>query len=386
MVAELTVSRCCEQSSQQPGPQHPSHEQNMAAADSGPPALNLARRPRRNRRTAAIRGAVRETTLSAAHLVLPVFVLEGDAPREPVASMPGVERLNLVDTLALAKRGWGLGVRSMAIFPASVDTALKSDDGREAWNPEGLVQRTVRALHKAVPGLTVITDVALDPYTKTGHDGIIGDTPHGPDLLNDVTVDALVRQALSQAEAGTDMVAPSDMMDGRVGAIRTALDAAGHEDVGILAYSAKYASCFYGPFRDAVGSASAAGTRKLDKSTYQMDPANRREAITEVALDEAEGADAVMIKPAGPYLDIIREVRGATRLPVAAYQVSGEYAMLAAAGEKGWLDFESAAMESLMGIRRAGADIILTYFAIRAAELLMEQARECSPAAFEAKA
>jgi len=352
-----------------------------AAAAVATARLSLTRRPRRNRRTDAIRSAVRETSLSASNLVLPVFVLEGDAAPEPVTSMPGVERLNLADTIALAQRAWSLGVRSMAIFPASVSAELKSADGSEAWNPEGLVQRTVRGLHLALPGLTVITDVALDPYTTTGHDGIMGSTPHGDDLLNDVTVEALVRQALSQAEAGTDMVAPSDMMDGRIGAIRRALDDAGHEDVGILSYCAKYASCFYGPFRDAVGSASAAGTRKLDKRTYQMDPANRREAMAEVALDEAEGADAVMVKPAGPYLDVIRDVRAATTLPVAAYQVSGEYAMLAAAGEKGWLDFEAAAMESLLGIRRAGADIILTYFAVRAAELLAAEAAERAPGA-----
>jgi porphobilinogen synthase len=341
--------------------------------------LEIQQRLRRMRRNDAVRALGAETLLSASNLILPVFVLDGDAPPEEISSMPGVKRLNLADTVELAKRAWGVGVRGLALFPASVAPALKNEEGTEAWNGEGLIQRSVRRLREEIPGLCIVTDVALDPYTTSGHDGISGETPHGHDLLNDVTVEALVKQALSHAEAGTTFVAPSDMMDGRVGAIRKALDKHGFEDVGILAYSAKYASCFYGPFREAVGSAKAAGTRSLDKRTYQMNPANRREACLEVELDEAEGADMVMVKPAGPYLDVIRDVREATRLPVAAYQVSGEYAMLAAAGERGWLDFEAAAMESLLGIRRAGADVILTYFALRAGEILAERAAALAP-------
>jgi porphobilinogen synthase len=336
---------------------------------------------RRGRRTDAIRSAAAETVLTAANLVLPVFVLEGDSAPEPISSMPGVSRLNASDTIELIGRVRSLGIKMIAIFPTSLSPDLKSDDGCEAWNPSGLVQTTVKAIHAAFPDICVITDVALDPYTKTGHDGIMGATPHGMDLLNDTTIAALVKQALSQAEAGTDFVAPSDMMDGRVGILRTALDEAGHSDVGILAYSAKYASCFYGPFREAVGSASAAGTTSLDKRTYQMNPANTKEALLEARLDEEEGADMVMVKPAGPYLDVIRGVAEQTELPVAAYQVSGEYAMLAAAGEKGWLDFDKAAMESLLAIRRAGANVILSYFAPRAAELLAKAAADAAPGA-----
>lgn len=353
------------------------------AATAGGP-FSIRRRMRRGRRTDAIRSAVAETVLTPANLVLPVFVLEGDARPEPIASMPGVSRLNAVDTLELIGKVRSLGVKMIAIFPASLSPSLKSDDGSESWNPSGLVQTTVRSIHAAFPDICVITDVALDPYTKTGHDGIMGDTLHGPDLLNDTTVAALVKQALSQAEAGTDYIAPSDMMDGRVGILREALDAAGYTDVGILAYSAKYASCFYGPFREAVGSAKAAGTTSLDKRTYQMNPANSKEALLEARLDEEEGADMVMVKPAGPYLDVIRGVSEHTELPVAAYQVSGEYAMLAAAGEKGWLDFDKAAMESLLAIRRAGANVILTYFAPRAAELLAKAAAAAAPGALKA--
>jgi porphobilinogen synthase len=318
------------------------------------------------RRDAFSRRLARETRLTPDDLVQPLFVVEGSRRREPVASMPGIERLSVDLLVAEAERLAGLGIPAIALFPVP-DAGAKSTDGREAWNPEGLVQRAVRALKKKVPPLGVITDVALDPYTTHGQDGLIDDAGY---VLNDATIEALVRQACSQAEAGADVVAPSDMMDGRIGAIRAALEQGGHHNTRILAYSAKYASAFYGPFRDAVGSAAALG--KSDKATYQMDPANSDEALREVGLDIDEGADIVMIKPGMPYLDIVRRVKEAFGVPTFVYQVSGEYAMLAAAAGNGWLDERAAVLESLGCIRRAGADGILTYYAGRAAAWLRE--------------
>jgi porphobilinogen synthase len=297
-----------------------------------------------------------------------LFVVEGKSRPEAIASMPGVFRLNVDDLVKECRELYKLGVPAVALFP-KLSPKLKNDEGTEALNPETLVLRAVRAVKKAVPELTVITDVALDPYTSHGHDGVLNEARD--DVDNDRTVAILGRMAVLQAEAGVDFVAPSDMMDGRVGAIRRALEAAGFSDTGILAYSAKYNSAYYGPFRDAVGSAQAAGTRLLSKATYQMNPANRREAVREVQLDVAEGADIVMVKPAGAYLDIIREVRNATRTPVAAYQVSGEYAQIHAAARLGWLDLARCRDESLLAIKRAGADMILTYFAKEVAKSLL---------------
>jgi porphobilinogen synthase len=319
---------------------------------------------RRMRRDPFSRRLARETSLSADDLIQPLFVIEGKGRREPVASMPGIERLSVDLLTAEAARLYALGIPAIALFPAP-DPAAKSEDGREAWNPEGLVQRAVRALKKAEPGLGVITDVALDPYTTHGQDGLIDASGH---VLNDATVEALVKQARSQAAAGADVVAPSDMMDGRIGAIRAALEEDGRHDTRILAYSAKYASCFYGPFRDAVGSGAALG--KSDKASYQMDPANSDEAIREVALDLEEGADIVMIKPGLPYLDIVRRVKDRFGVPTFVYQVSGEYAMIAAAAANGWVDEKKTALESLVCIRRAGADGILSYYAGRVAAWL----------------
>jgi porphobilinogen synthase len=318
------------------------------------------------RRDPFSRRLARESRLTVDDLIQPLFVIEGSKRREPIASMPGIERLS-IDLLVLeAGRLAGLGIPAVALFPVP-DPSSKTEDGREAWNPDGLAQRAVRELKRAVAGLGVITDVALDPFTTHGQDGIIDDTGF---VLNDATVVALVKQACSHAESGADMVAPSDMMDGRIGAIRSALEQDGHHDTRILAYSAKYASCFYGPFRDAVGSATALG--KADKSTYQMDPANSDEALREVALDISEGADIVMIKPGLPYLDIVRRVKDNFRVPTFVYQVSGEYAMLAAAIENGWLEERAAVLESLACIKRAGADGILSYYAGRAAGWLRE--------------
>ena len=321
-------------------------------------------RLRRMRRDVFSRRLARETDLTADDLIQPLFVIEGKDGREPVASMPGIERLSIDLLVAEAGRLDALGIPAIALFPVP-DPASKSEDGREAWNPEGLVQRAVRALKKSVPDLGVITDVALDPYTTHGQDGVIDKSGH---VLNDATVDALVRQARSQAAAGADVVAPSDMMDGRIGAIRAALEVDGRHDTRILAYSAKYASCFYGPFRDAVGSAATLG--KADKASYQMDPANSDEAIREVALDIEEGADIVMIKPGLPYLDIVRRVKDTFKVPTFVYQVSGEYAMIAAASANGWIDEKKTVLESLVCIRRAGADGILSYYAGRVAEWL----------------
>ena len=329
------------------------------------PALRL----RRLRRDAFSRRLVRETRLSADDLIQPVFVIEGEDAAEPVASMPGVERLT-VDRLLRAAETWlGLGLPAVALFPV-VPAEKKSEAAEEAYHPEGLAQRAVRALKARLPELGVITDVALDPFTSHGQDGLVDE---GGYVLNDETVEVLVRQALSHAEAGADVVAPSDMMDGRVGAIRQALERAGHVHTRILAYSAKYASSFYGPFRDAVGSAAALGGG--DKCSYQMDPANTDEALREVALDIAEGADMVMVKPGLPYLDIVRRVKDRFQVPTFVYQVSGEYAMLMAAAQNGWLDERAVVMESLTCIKRAGADAILTYFAARAAGWLAEGGR-----------
>jgi porphobilinogen synthase len=321
----------------------------------------MRERPRRNRKSAAIRDAVREATIGPQHFIYPLFVHEGEAD-EPIASMPRCSRRSMRGLLAEIERAHAVGVRMVAIFP-KIDDALKDKTGSESYNPNGLVPRALRTVKDRFPDVMLVTDVALDPYSSDGHDGIVA--PDGR-ILNDETVDVLCRQALAQAAAGADIIAPSDMMDGRVGAIRDALDDEGFTEVAILAYTAKYASAFYGPFRDALDSAPRGG----DKKTYQMDPANAREALRELALDEAEGADMVMVKPAGAYLDVIRIVRDATTLPVAAYQVSGEYAMIEAAIERGWLDRRRGVMESLVAIRRAGADVILSYFAREVAEWL----------------
>jgi porphobilinogen synthase len=321
-------------------------------------------RMRRMRRDDFSRRLMRETTLTAADFIYPVFVMEGKKRRVAVPSMPGVERMTVDELVKEARAVARLGVPAMALFPVTPPEA-KSLDGREAWNPNGLAQRAVRALKKAVPELGVITDVALDPFTTHGQDGIIDASGY---VVNDITVEALVKQAVSHADAGADVVAPSDMMDGRIGAVRDALEAAGHIHTRILAYSAKYASSFYGPFRDAVGSAGNLG--KGNKYTYQMDPANADEALREVQLDLDEGADMVMIKPGLPYLDIVRRVKDRFGAPTYVYQVSGEYAMLMAAAKNGWLDERAVVLESLTSIKRAGADGILTYFARRAAEWL----------------
>ncbi len=313
------------------------------------------------------RRLMRESALSADDLIYPVFVLDGADRSEQVASMPGVERVTIDRLLRVAEQAMELGVPALALFPV-IDTSLKSAGAEEAWNPEGLVPRTVRALKDRFPELGVITDVALDPYTSHGQDGLIDpEDPRGY-VMNDETLEALARQARSHAEAGADVVAPSDMMDGRVGRIRAELDVGGHIHTRILAYSAKYASSFYGPFRDAVGSAGNLG--KGNKYTYQMDPANSDEAIREVALDIAEGADMFMVKPGMPYLDIVRRVKAELQVPTYVYQVSGEYAMLKAAAANGWLDGEACMLESLLAFKRAGADGILTYFALDAARSL----------------
>ncbi|MEM1223092.1 MAG: porphobilinogen synthase [Verrucomicrobiota bacterium] len=322
--------------------------------------LELTRRPRRMRRTSALRALAGETCLLPENLIQPVFVIEGEGEPEPIESMPGILRFPIDKLIKECREIFALGIPAVAIFPR-LDASVKTDDGREALNPDTLVLRTIRALKIAIPELAIITDLALDPYTTHGHDGLL-DLSTG-DIVNDATVELLAEMALLAAEAGVDLVAPSDMMDGRVGRIRTALDSNNFEQTAIMAYSAKFASAFYGPFRDAVGSSKSAGSRSLDKRTYQLSPGNRREALTEIALDEEEGADILMVKPAGPYLDIIREVREETELPVAAYQVSGEYAMIQAAAQNGWLDLELCRDESLLAIRRAGADMILTYFA-----------------------
>ena len=323
-------------------------------------------RMRRMRRDEFSRRLMRETILTPADFIWPVFVMEGSKQRVAVPSMSGVERLTVDELLREAETVAALGVPAVALFPVTPAEA-KSLDGREAWNPDGLAQRAVRALKEALPELGIVTDVALDPFTTHGQDGIVDETGY---VMNDVTVEALVRQALSHAEAGADVVAPSDMMDGRIGAIRDALEAGGHVHARILAYSAKYASSFYGPFRDAVGSSGSLG--KGNKYNYQMDPANSDEALREVELDLDEGADMVMIKPGMPYLDIVRRVKDRFGVPTFVYQVSGEYAMLMAAARNGWLEERAVVLESLVSIKRAGADGILTYFAKSAAGWLRE--------------
>ena len=324
-------------------------------------------RPRRMRRDAFSRNLMRESSLSALDLIWPVFVIEGNSQRQAIPSMPGVERLSIDLLLENAAQVWKLGVPAIALFPVpNPDT--KSDNGREAYNPDGLAQRTVRALKAKLPEMGVITDVALDPFTSHGQDGLIDANGY---VMNDETVEVLVRQALSHAEAGVDIVAPSDMMDGRIGAIRKAFEQAGHIHTRILAYSAKYASSFYGPFRDAVGSAGNLGVS--NKDTYQLDPGNSNEAIRETGLDIREGADMVMVKPGMPYLDIVRRVKDSFGMPTFVYQVSGEYAMLKAASQNGWLDERKVVMESMLSFKRAGADAVLTYFAPQVAAWLAEK-------------
>jgi len=324
--------------------------------------LDLAIRPRRNRKAEWARRLVRENVLTTNDLIWPMFVVDGQNTRTPVASMPGVDRLTVDQAVRDAERAMKLDIPCIALFPYT-EPSLRDENGSEALNPNNLVCQSVRAIKKEFPELGVLCDVALDPFTSHGHDGLIEDGK----ILNDETVAVLVRQALVQAEAGCDVIAPSDMMDGRVGAIREALDEAGFLDVQIMSYAAKYASAFYGPFRDAIGSAK---TLTGDKRTYQMDSANSDEALREVELDIAEGADMVMVKPGMPYLDVVRRVKDTFSMPTFVYQVSGEYAMIAAAANNGWIDGDRAMMESLLGFKRAGADGILTYFAPKAAEKL----------------
>ncbi len=328
-------------------------------------ALALSHRPRRNRKAEWARRMLRENVLTANDLIWPIFIVAGEGRRHAVGSMPGVERLTVDKAVREAERAAKLGIPAIALFPYT-DPSLRDPEGSEALNEANLVCTAVRAIKAAVPEIGLVTDVALDPYTSHGHDGLLD----GHTILNDETVDVLARQAVVQAQAGADIIAPSDMMDGRVGAIRMALDAAGFHDVQIMAYAAKYASAFYGPFRDAIGTNA---TLVGDKRTYQMDPANSDEALREVALDLDEGADMVMVKPGLPYLDIVRRVKDTFAVPTFAYQVSGEYAMIQAAAQNGWLDGERAMMESLLAFKRAGADGILTYFAPRVAERLKAQ-------------
>jgi porphobilinogen synthase len=330
------------------------------AADSQAPALALTNRPRRNRKSDWTRRLVRENVLTTGDLIWPLFLIEGDKRRDPVAAMPGVERVTVDEAVREAERAAQLGIPAIGLFPYT-EASLRDARGSEALNAGNLVCRAVRAVKAAVPHIGIITDVALDPYTSHGHDGLLD----GERILNDETVAVLVEQALVQAAAGADIIAPSDMMDGRVGAIRAGLDKAGFLDVQIMSYAAKYASAFYGPFRDALG------TKLIgDKLTYQMDPANSAEALREVALDLDEGADMVMVKPGLPYLDVIRRVRDSFDVPTFAYQVSGEYAMIQAAAQNGWIDGERAMMESLIAFKRAGADGVFTYYAPRVAERL----------------
>lgn len=332
--------------------------------------MNLPIRPRRNRKSAAVRGMMRESSLSAAHLIYPMFVQEG-AVNTPIESLPGCTRWCVADIAAECRRLWELGIPCIDLF-AVVPEERKDPQGSEAWNPEGVVPRAIRAIKAAVPELMVMTDVALDPFNTYGQDGIVREYPDGSyEILNDETVEALVKQALCHARAGADIISPSDMMDGRIAALRRALDEEGFEKVSLMSYTAKYASAYYGPFRGALGSAPKFG----DKKTYQMDPGNRREALREAALDAAEGADFLMVKPATLYLDVIAEMRAKTDLPIAAYHVSGEYLMVKAAAASGWLDERSAMMEALLSIRRAGADMILTYAAPEVARWLQEDAR-----------
>lgn len=320
----------------------------------------LRNRSRRLRYSPAVRNLVRENQVTPSDLIAPLFVFPGEGPPQPIPSLPGVSRFSVTGLLEEVKELSQLGIPGIALFPC-LPVNLKNPTGDEALNPGTLVLEAVRAVKKSIPGIAVFTDIALDPYTTHGHDGLL--TRDGKDVDNDRTVEILCQMAVLHAEAGVDMVAPSDMMDGRVGAIRQAMDEAGHVETGILAYSAKFASAFYGPFREAVGSQRQKNAPPIDKRTYQADPANLRGALQDALLDEQEGADILMVKPAGPYLDVLSQLRQSTRLPVAAYQVSGEYAMLHASAEKGWLDLEQGRDESLLAIKRAGADMILTYFA-----------------------
>jgi len=335
------------------------------AAPEAAPSLALPQRLRRNRKAEWSRRLVRENVLTTDDLIWPIFLTEGASGREAVTSMPGVERLTVVEAVREAERAAALRIPALALFPYT-DPSLRDPTGSESLNARNLVCRAVREIKRAVPEIGIVTDVALDPYTSHGHDGVMD----GERILNDETVALLARQAVLQAEAGADIIAPSDMMDGRIGAIRQALDEAGFQDVQIMAYAAKYASAFYGPFRDAIGTSA---TLVGDKRTYQMDPANSDEALREVALDLDEGADMIMVKPGLPYLDIVRRVKDTFAVPTFAYQVSGEYAMIQAAAANGWLDGEKAMMESLLAFKRAGADGILTYFAPRVAEKLKAQ-------------
>ena len=328
------------------------------------PASYPAARMRRMRRDPFSRALMRENVITSSDLIYPVFILDGENQRQQVASMPGVERVSVDLLLKVAEEAVGLGIPMLALFPV-VDASLKTYDGVEATNPEGLVPRAVRELKRRFPELGIMTDVALDPYTTHGQDGLPDENGY---IVNEKTIEMLIRQSLAQAEAGVDVVAPSDMMDGRIGAIRNALEADSHIHTRIMAYSAKYASAFYGPFRDAVGSAANLG--KADKNTYQMDPGNSDEALREVALDLAEGADMVMVKPGMPYLDVVRRVKDEFRVPTFAYQVSGEYAMIKAAAQNGWLDHDKVMMETMMAFKRAGADGVLTYFALDVARKL----------------
>ncbi len=323
--------------------------------------MYLQRRNRILRQSPAIRAMVAETVLTPNDFIVPLFIDEGEGVEQEIASMPGYFRRSLDGTVREVKELWGLGIRSVLLFVKSKDE-LKDNTGKEAWNPDGLMQRSIKAIKDAVPGLVVMTDVALDPYSSYGHDGIV----ENGEIVNDPTVEALVMMSLSHAAAGADWVAPSDMMDGRIGAIRQALEENNFTRTGIMAYSAKYASCFYGPFRDALDSAPGFG----DKKTYQMDYANRLEAVKEALMDVEEGADIVMVKPALPYLDIIREVKNAVQVPVSAYNISGEYALIKAAAKMGWIDEDKAILETLTSIKRAGADLIATYFAKDAVKLI----------------
>ncbi len=337
------------------------------ARPAAPPhRLDIAHRPRRNRKAEWARRLVKEHVLTTNDLIWPLFLVEGKGKRVPVAAMPGVDRLSVDEAVREAERAMSLDIPAIAFFPYT-EPHLKDEHGSEAFNEGNLVCKACRAIKREFPQLGLVTDVALDPYTSHGHDGLVREHAGDLRILNDETVEALVRQSLNQARAGADIIAPSDMMDGRVGAIREALDAEGFLDVQILAYAAKYASAFYGPFRDALGSA---GALKGDKRTYQMDPANSDEALREVELDLDEGADMVMVKPGMPYLDIIRRVKDEFGAPTFAYQVSGEYSMIMAAAQNGWIDGDKAMMESLIAFKRAGADGVLTYFAPRAAETL----------------
>jgi porphobilinogen synthase len=323
--------------------------------------MYLQRRNRILRQSPAIRAMVAETILTPNDFIVPLFIDEGQGVEQEIASMPGYFRRSLDGTVKEVRELWGLGIKSILLFVKSKDE-LKDNTGKEAWNPDGLMQRSIRAIKDAVPDIVVMTDVALDPYSSYGHDGIV----ENGEIVNDPTVEALIKMSLSHAAAGADWVAPSDMMDGRIGAIRAALEENNYTRTGIMAYSAKYASCFYGPFRDALDSAPGFG----DKKTYQMDPANRLEAVKEAMMDVEEGADIVMVKPALPYLDIIREVKNAVHVPVSAYNISGEYALIKAAAKMGWINEDKAILETLTSIKRAGADLIATYFAKDAVKLL----------------